>query len=134
MPEFFPTLEKTEGVARNKKVASTVLPIQISEAMVLSKPAVKYCGNMINTKNSFFKQIRNITDKAAAWMFVVQLILHSGSEVCARSNELYWKRLLRRLALQVMSAYHTVFGPPVKVTVEAIQISKKARKKGQFRL
>lgn len=50
---FSVVLEKTVVVALTKKRIPTVLPIQVGEIIVLSKPAVKYLGSMIDTKMGF---------------------------------------------------------------------------------
>lgn len=48
-----------------KEMVAIVLSIQIGETIVLTKPAVKYLGIMLDTKISFFEQIRNTEDRVA---------------------------------------------------------------------
>lgn len=72
------TSEKPEFVVLTKKKIPTVAPIQVGETMEdhrKSKAALKCLAVIINTKMSFFAQIRNIADKAANRMFPVYRLM-----------------------------------------------------------
>lgn len=149
-------LSKTEVVVLTKKRIPTILPVRVGEEIVVSKPAAKYLGVMIDSKLSFFEQIRQTAEKAARGvtalsrlmanvggpksskrrllMAAVQSTLLYGAEVWAEAlnKESYKKRLCqvqRRAALRVASAYRTVSEPAALVIAGVIPIDLLARER-----
>lgn len=124
-------LHKTAIVILSKKRIPTEIPMTVGEEAVQTRRAAKYLGILVDSKLSFFDQIRSSADKAAKGvtalsklmanvsgpkstkrrllMTAVQSVLLYGAEVWADSlsKEKYRKRLgqvQRRSALRVASA------------------------------
>lgn len=143
-------LNKTEIVIITKKRINTLMPMHVGNEVVASKPAARYLGVMVDTKLSFWEQIRQTADKAAMGvtalsrlmantsgprssrrrllMSAVQSVLLYGSEIWAESlnKERYRKRLAqvqRRAALRIASAYRTVSEPAILVIAGVIPIA-----------
>lgn len=143
-------LSKTEIVVLTKRRIETILPLRVGETEVISKPAVKYLGVLVDCNLRFFDQIKATADKAArgvaalSWLMAnvggpkaakrrllmssVQSVLLYGSEIWAHAlaKEMYRKRLgrvQRRAALRVASAYRTVSEPAVLVIAGVIPIA-----------
>lgn len=142
-------LNKTEIAILTKKRIQPALPMWVGEEVIETKPAVKYLGITIDSKLSFFEQIRQTADKAAKGvtalsrlmanvggprsskrrllMSSTQSVLLYGAEVWADSlkKEMYRKRLSqvqRRGALRVASAYRTVSEAAILVIAGCIPI------------
>jgi hypothetical protein len=142
-------LSKTEITVLTKKRIQTSLPMWVGNEVIETKPQVKYLGIYIDSKLSFFEQIRQTADKAAKGvtalsrlmantsgpraskrrllMAAVQSVLLYGAEVWADSmhKQMYRKRLLqvqRRSALRVASGYRTVSEAAILVIAGCIPI------------
>lgn len=149
-------LGKTEVVVLTKKRIPTVIPVRVGDEVVESKAAVKYLGVMIDSKMTFFEQIKRTADKAAKGvmslsrlmaniggprssrrrllMAAVQSVLLYGSEVWADSlnRKTYRKKLgqiQKRSALRVASAYRTVSEPAVLVVAGVMPIDLLAKER-----
>ena len=149
-------LEKTEVVILTRRRIPTLRPISIGELTIESKPAVKYLGLMLDSKMSFFEQIKAAADRAAAGvaalsrlmanvggpistrrrllMGATQSVLLYGAEVWADAldKEVHRKRLAqvqRRGALRVASAYRTVSEPAVMVIAGVIPVALLAKER-----
>lgn len=149
-------LDKTEIVVLTKKRINTICPIRVGRDEVMTKPAAKYLGILMDCKLSFLPQILTTADKGAAGaaslsrlmanvggpkagrrrllMSSVQSVLLYGSEIWAHvlSKEMYRTRLgqvQRRAALRVASAYRTVSEPAVLVIAGVIPIALLARER-----
>lgn len=142
-------LSKTEIAILTKKRTHTEIPMWVGQALVNTRPSVKYLGLTIDTKLSFAEQIRLTADKAAKGvtalsrlmanttgpraskrrllMSAVQSVLLYGAEVWADSlkKEIYRKRLAqvqRRAAMRVAAAYRTVSEAAVLVIAGCIPV------------
>lgn len=98
--------KKTEVIVFTTERVFALLPIQVSEVMVLSKPDMKYLRIMVDTRMSFFERIYNTISKAVAvggplsnryrlLMSAVEFVVLYSSEVWAESlnKEMHCKRL-----------------------------------------
>lgn len=142
-------LQKTEIVILTKKRIQTSLPMWIGDEVVETTPTAKYLGLVIDSKMTFFEQIKRTADKASKGvmalsrlmanvggpkankrrllMSAVQSVLLYGAEIWADSleKEMYRKRLSqvqRRSALRVASAYRTVSEAAILVIAGCIPI------------
>lgn len=149
-------LSKTEIVILTRKRIATIIPMRVGEEIIQTKPAAKYLGIMIDTKTSFWEQIRQTADKAAKGasslsrlmantngpksskrrllMNAVQSVLLYGAEVWAETltKESYRRRLAqvqRRAAIRVASAYRTVSEPAVLIIAGVAPIELLARER-----
>lgn len=140
---------KTDIVILTKRRIEKILPIMVGDERVLTKPAVKYLGVIIDSKLNFGEHIRRAAEKAASQtaslsrimanthgpttckrrllMNTVQSILLYGAEVWgARTTiECYRKQLAsvqRRGALRVACAYRTVSEPAVLVIAGVVPV------------
>lgn len=140
---------KTEVVVFTRKRIPTIVPIQIGNTEIITKPAARYLGVMLDTKITFGEHIRKIADRAAQkttalshlmrnmngpkpckrrlMMTVVQSILLYGAEVWADAlNVAYLRKRLvavqRRGALRIACAYRTVSEPAILVLTGVIPI------------
>jgi hypothetical protein len=142
-------LQKTEIVILTKKRMQASLPMWVGDEVVETKPAAKYLGLVIDSKMTFFEQIKKTAEKASKGvmalsrlmanvggpksgkrrllMSAVQSVLLYGAEIWADSLEkdMYRKRLSqvqRRSALRVASAYRTVSEAAILVIAGCIPI------------
>ena len=140
---------KTEVVLFTRKRIPTIIPIQVGGTEVWTKPAAKYLGIMLDTKITFWEQIKQATDRASQrttalsrlmgningprpckrrlLMTVVHSILLYGAEVWADALNIayYRKRMIavqRRGALRIACAYRTVSEPAILVLARVIPI------------
>jgi len=140
----------------DKQKIDPIIQVKVGNEYILSKPAVRYLGIMIDSKLSFWEQIKSSADKAARGvsslsrlmtntggprsskrrllMTSVQSVLLYGAEIWADSlsKKKYRTRLAqvqRRAALRVASAYRTVSEPAVLVIAGVIPISLLARER-----
>ncbi|XP_015437623.1 PREDICTED: uncharacterized protein LOC107192801 [Dufourea novaeangliae] len=138
---------KTGIVLLTKRRIDTVRPMQVGDVTVQIKAAVKYLRVMLDTKLTFWEQIRRTVDKAMAvtasmsrtmaniggprpcmrrlLMRTTEAILLYGAEVWADAlqHEKYRKRLAavqRRRALLVACSYCTVSEPAIMVVAGVI--------------
>lgn len=57
--------EKTELVLVTRKLIPTTIPMQVDSETIEAKGALKHLGIMLDTKLTFWEQIRRAADKAA---------------------------------------------------------------------
>lgn len=134
--------EKTEVVLLTKKRIPTIVDFRIDTEIITSKCVVKYLGIRIDTKLSFWEQIRSAAERASKvtasltklmaniggptaskrklLMTTTHAVLLYGSEIWAEAlkQEKYRKQMAavqRRGALRITSAYRTVSEPAVLV-------------------
>lgn len=55
---------KTEIVILTKKRMNTILPLRVGEEIMVTKPATKYLGFMIDCELNFWEKIQKTADKA----------------------------------------------------------------------
>ena len=147
-------LTKTEIVLLTKKRIPCLFPVQVGEVTAGTKAAIRYLGVMLDTKLTFWDQIRKGVDKAAEvtaslsrmvaniggplpsvrrlLLRTAESIMLYGAEIWADAMryEKYRKRLSavqRRGALRVTSSYRTVSEPAVLVIVGVIPVDLLAR-------
>lgn len=68
---FSLALEKKEIAALTKQEVPRVLPVEVDEIMVLSKPGMKYLGITIDTTVIYFEFIRNTADNAVVRILTI---------------------------------------------------------------
>ena len=142
-------LTKTEIVLLTKKRIPRLFPVQVGEVTAGTKAAIRYLGVMLDTKLTFWDQIRKGADKAAEvtaslsrmmaniggprpcvrrlLLRTAESIMLYGAEIWADAMryEKYRKRLSavqRRGALRVTSSYRTVSEPAVLVIAGVIPV------------
>lgn len=150
--------EKTEIVLLTRRRIPTIVEMRVGEETVLTKKAVKYLGLHIDTKLTYWEQIRYATEKASKMtillsrlmantggptqnkrrivMNVTNAILLYGCEIWADAlkRDIYRKQMAavqRRGALRVASSYRTVSEPAVLViaSVPPIDLMAQERKR-----
>lgn len=141
--------EKTEIVLLTRRRIPTNIQVNVGEEPILAKRAVKYLGVRLDTKLSYWEQIRTASEKAAKittmlsrlmanvggpsaskrrlLMSVTHSILLYGCEIWADAlrQERYRKQMAsiqRRGALRVASSYRTVSEPAVLVVAGVVPI------------
>ena len=141
--------QKTEIVVLTRKRINTIVPIQVGGTEIETKKAVKYLGLMIDSKLTFWEQIRQAADKACTvtvalsrlmanvrgpkpskrrlLMSITQAILLYGAEIWAEAlkYEKYRRRMAgvqRRGALRVACSYRTVSEASVLVVAGIVPI------------
>lgn len=134
--------EKTEIVLLTRRQIPTIVEMEVGPQTITTKNAVKYLGMYLDTKLSYWQQIRHAAEKAAKMttslsrlmaniggptqnkrkllMNVTNAILLYGCEIWADAlkKEMYRKQMAavqRRGALRVISSYRTVSEPAVLV-------------------
>lgn len=151
--------KKSEIVLLTAKRYPTILPMQVGTQMIETKKAIKYLGLMIDTKLTFWEQIKRAADKDATvttalsrfmantggprpgrhrlLMTVAQSVMLYGAEIWADALNVdkYKKRLAavqRRGALRVACSYRTVSEPAVLVVTGVMPIDLLAKEQKQI--
>jgi hypothetical protein len=148
--------EKTELVLLTRRQICTEVPFQVETKQIHSKSAVKYLGVRLDTKLSFWEQIKNSSEKATKVTFalsrlmtnvggpsagkrrllmsVTNSILLYGCEIWADTLKIekYRKKMAtvqRRGALRIISSYRTVSEPAAMVIAGVIPIDLMAQER-----
>lgn len=152
-------VEKTEIVLLTRRQIPTIVVVRVGDETIATKEAVKYLGLRLDTKLSFWNQIRHSSEKAAKvttslsrlmaniggptpnrrrlLMSVINSIHLYGCEVWADSlkKKKYRKQMAsvqRRGALRIASSYRTVSEPAVLVIAGVIPIDLLASERKQI--